>query len=846
MNRPLTSMLYRKIVWLFLLCSTMAAAQRQHLLFESSFEGNGAVWLSGFVNNQHAHTYSLTQTQAAARTGASALRLEVRNTDTQVSSSIRSELTMQNVTDSGERWYGISYYFTDWIPDASPHHITQWHPNSSGGSAVLALNAQAGVFQLIHRVADPTYGYIYKYIENPLLGSPVSNVWTDFVFHVKWDSTANGYIQIWKNGVLVYDTSGLRTEWGGQYLKAGINHYGWSIPYVDEVTERIYYIDDLRIGDGDATYADVAPSPPQRNNLLFESSFEGGNDYYLTGFENYQHCCSYSVARTEAAARSGASALRLEVRDDDELVSGSIRSELTVPAVSDAGEMWYGFSFYLTDWIADGSPHSILQWQPNSNSGGPPISLQTHDGAFMIVHGEDNVGYHYETNGLLGSPVSDEWTDFVFHIKWSSATDGYIQVWKNGVLVYDTSGIRTQWGDGQYLKLGINHWGWAIEMFDVATERILYVDDVRIGNADATYDDVAPGGVSGCLQPRATLAATETCEGGPYYLVLSDAEGTGPFDLEINNSVYTHVAEGDSILLVSPAEETIWNSTPTPNNFTDASVELGVKFMSSKPGLVKGIRFFSHTSPTGTYTGHLWTAGGSLLASATFSSVTGSSWQQVLFSTPVEIDANTVYVASYHTTGDKYVATPYGLALGLTRGSLTALADGAEGGNGLYVYSGTPAFPTNTYSAGNYWVDVVFTASINDTFRLLSVTDAGGCTRTGDLQVVTVESGTCSFARMAARPVLEEEPAPVSNRLEQNYPNPFHGGTTIRYSLAEKQQVNLSLFDMHGRLLKVLVSGTRDAGTHTVPLAAGRLSSGVYYYRIQAGKFTEVKKMVIQ
>ncbi|WP_231510171.1 N,N-dimethylformamidase beta subunit family domain-containing protein, partial [Streptosporangium roseum] len=76
----------------------------------------------------------------------------------------------------------------------------------------------------------------------------------------------------------------------------------------------------------------------------------------------------------------------------------------------------------------------------------------------------------------------------------------------------------------------------------------------------------------------------------------------------------------------------------------------GVKFKAAKAGIITGIRFYKGPQNTGTHTGSLWTSSGQLLASAPFTNETASGWQQVDFSTPVNIAANTTYIASYHTT----------------------------------------------------------------------------------------------------------------------------------------------------------------------------------------------------
>src|SRR2546429_1572450 len=102
------------------------------------------------------------------------------------------------------------------------------------------------------------------------------------------------------------------------------------------------------------------------------------------------------------------------------------------------------------------------------------------------------------------------------------------------------------------------------------------------------------------------------------------------------------------------AQQTIWPSTATPANIdagANGPVELGVSFKSDVSGYITGVRFYKGVNNTGTHLGHLWSSTGTLLATATFTGESASGWQQVKFSSPVAINANTVYVASYYTTG---------------------------------------------------------------------------------------------------------------------------------------------------------------------------------------------------
>jgi hypothetical protein len=81
--------------------------------------------------------------------------------------------------------------------------------------------------------------------------------------------------------------------------------------------------------------------------------------------------------------------------------------------------------------------------------------------------------------------------------------------------------------------------------------------------------------------------------------------------------------------------------------------------------------------------------------------------------------------------------------------------------------------------------------------------------------------------------------------LSQNYPNPFNPSTTIKYELPKTSEVRLSVFDMLGREVSVLVNERRDAGVHEVRFIASNFSSGVYLYRIRAGEFVQTRKLLL-
>lgn len=153
------------------------------------------------------------------------------------------------------------------------------------------------------------------------------------------------------------------------------------------------------------------------------------------------------------------------------------------------------------------------------------------------------------------------------------------------------------------------------------------------------------------------------------------------------------------------------NQAPSGAAFSERnSLELGMKFVASISGSVTGIRFFKPAGETGVHTGSLWTTGGVLLGTVTFTNESLSGWQTATFSSPIQLTAGTTYVASYHTNGTYFASGGY-FNTTQTNGVLSAPASSISGGNGLYAYNSNVVFPTSSYNAANYWVDVVYMQS---------------------------------------------------------------------------------------------------------------------------------------
>lgn len=198
--------------------------------------------------------------------------------------------------------------------------------------------------------------------------------------------------------------------------------------------------------------------------------------------------------------------------------------------------------------------------------------------------------------------------------------------------------------------------------------------------------------------PSAALAVGATYTAS---VSASDAQGNA---MSSPTSWSFTVAGGDVGVFVPGATPQITVSTDP------GAVELGMKFRSDVAGQVRGIRFHKGSANSGTHIGSLWSSSGQRLAQVTFSAESASGWQSALFSTPVTIQAGTTYVVSYYAPNGNYSIEVGGFNAERVNGAMRGLATDTSGGNGVYLY-GAGGFPTNTWNASNYWVDVLFTAT---------------------------------------------------------------------------------------------------------------------------------------
>ncbi len=152
-------------------------------------------------------------------------------------------------------------------------------------------------------------------------------------------------------------------------------------------------------------------------------------------------------------------------------------------------------------------------------------------------------------------------------------------------------------------------------------------------------------------------------------------------------------------------------------------------------------------------------------------------------------------------------------------------------------------------------INSVFSSSVIDTI----VADTTMQTKTLEANTryywrvsATNDKGTSDYSTVASFitgdkivSVNDPDNLPDEYKLLQNYPNPFNPSTTISFRLPQRNYIRMELIDMLGKVVMNIAEGDFDAGTHNVKLNIPHLSSGVYFYKLNAGQFSQVKKLIL-
>jgi hypothetical protein len=372
-------------------------------------------------------------------------------------------------------------------------------------------------------------------------------------------------------------------------------------------------------------------------------------------------------------------------------------------------------------WKLDGTLLGTATFAVESETGWQqanfPAPVDVTGGQTCIASYYAPAGGYSATPDAFGSAGVDRG---ILHIPRGSTVGG------NGVFRYGSSGVPTSsYNDTDYAVdvvfvmppdttgPSVVDRSPAIDLVSVATTSVVQATfSEAVTPASLAFTLTGPSGAVAATvsyhapSRTATLTPSAALAQGTVYNVSVTASDTAgnPMGTPTTWAFTTVTAPG-----ATPA--TIWDTSVTPDTpaASDTSaIEVGVKFRADTDGQVTGIRFYKGAGNTGTHVGTLWRANGTPLGQVTFTTETGSGWQQANFATPINVTAGQTYVASYYAPAGRYSVTA-GLfsSAGVDRAPLHALRTGVDGGNGVYRY-GTAGFPTSDYNASWYGVDVVF------------------------------------------------------------------------------------------------------------------------------------------
>ena len=147
----------------------------------------------------------------------------------------------------------------------------------------------------------------------------------------------------------------------------------------------------------------------------------------------------------------------------------------------------------------------------------------------------------------------------------------------------------------------------------------------------------------------------------------------------------------------------------------------------------------------------------------------------------------------------------------------------------------------------NMYLDPLFVDINNDDLHLTENSpciDAGDPDSPYDPDSTVADMGRFYYAQPQG---IDDNFGALPNRISllPNYPNPFNASTLIRYELPQSSQVKIEIYDLLGRKVTTLYDGEKQAGHHYVIWNTGDFSSGIYFYKLRAGEYSESRKMML-
>lgn len=236
-----------------------------------------------------------------------------------------------------------------------------------------------------------------------------------------------------------------------------------------------------------------APEPPpipepELPELLYSEYAEG--ETLFPGLTK-QITTAYGLTAVSSPAYYGSKSIRFELRDTDPMNNSGTRAEVAFPEFVGSGlEKWYGYAimFDANDYDYDNSDEVVGQWH-QGGSLTPALCFRTRrDKLYLRVMGTEWID--------LGNIDKGNWHRYVLHIIHSSTSSGLIEIWRDDVKILTRAGQNMYVVGGTIknptFKIGVYKSAWNDSKTTDTTKRVFYLDEFRLGGADAFYVAVAP------------------------------------------------------------------------------------------------------------------------------------------------------------------------------------------------------------------------------------------------------------------------------------------------------------------------------------------------------------------
>jgi hypothetical protein len=226
------------------------------------------------------------------------------------------------------------------------------------------------------------------------------------------------------------------------------------------------------------------------SNVVFTETFEGKRPF-SNAFNIEAGNWDYALQYVDSPVYSGERSARFEIKIDQPLVKNGKRCEVTIIKGLPGRNMWYSFAVYFpTDGFEKDSQREVInQWYQD---GTPATSLRVRNDRIYLETGSEKENRRQIDIATIRKNV---WHEFVLHFIHSHDSDGLVEVWHNGKKVIKQRGgnmyndVLPKW------KIGLYKAAFKFGTSDMK-RRVIYFDNIKVGNERASYDDMIPGGNS--------------------------------------------------------------------------------------------------------------------------------------------------------------------------------------------------------------------------------------------------------------------------------------------------------------------------------------------------------------